>query len=339
MYVQPETIRTLVELMNEPIASLESFPNELLLELFEYISPDHLYQTFFHLNTRFHSLIHSLRNLRVILVENWDDHEYSVPFYASQISSLIIKHDHPMDFSFYRNLRSLKLSRPTNEQCNAIQSTFLPNLEHLFISNFYFSDRSEQLCQSIFSSTFPCLQTCQIDRMTFTSSHSLSTSSLRQLTISPSTWKSNFYPIIFQSCPNLTDLRIQRLRKLPFALSFDHLFSHSALRSFKIHFHSLGSDWFEQINWLLSIPSNLENFTLIIEQNETNHPFPLKIFAHLLNHRAPCLLNFHAKLAVNHFLLEQPETIQRLHPLFFHVQFARHTNRNLPNYLLISSKQ
>lgn len=326
-------------MMNLATTCLESFPNELLLELFEYISPEDLYRIFSHLNIRLNSLIHSLQNFRVILVENWDDHTYPIPFYASQISSLIVKHDQPIDFSFYPNLRSLKLSRPTHEQCNAIQSTYLPYLEHLFISNFYFSDRSEQLCQLIFSSTFSRLQTCQIDRMTITTSHSLSISSLRQLTISPSTWKSNFYPILFQSCPNLTDLRIQRLRQLPFQLSFDDHLTYSTLQSLKIHFHSLGSDWFEQINWLLSIQSKLTHFTLIIEQNESNLPFPFERFAHLLHTHVPCLNKFMSKLAVNYFLLEQPQMIQRFHPLFSQIQFTRHSNRYLPNYLLISSKQ
>ena len=326
--------------MNSPITRLECFPNELLLELFEYISPHDLYQIFAQLNARLNVLIHSLRNLRVILPEDWDrEEQLPIPFHASQISTLIIKHDEPIHFSAYPNLRSLKLSMPTREQCNGIQAALLPHLEHLFISNLYFADHSEELCRLIFSSTFSRLQTCQIDRMTLDHSHSSSSSSLRQLILSPSTWQSNFYPIIFQSCPRLTHLTIQRLRKSSFSLAFDTPLLHTALRSLNMHFSSIGDDWFDQIDCLLSIVPNLEHFQLNIEQNEINLEFPFQRLAHLLTKHVPQLVNFQAKLAMNQVLVEQPRTIQRLHPLFFHVQFQRYTHRNLHQYLLISSKQ
>lgn len=325
--------------MKNSITCFESFPNELLLELFEYLTPNDLYQIFFNLNTRFNVLIDSLRNLRLILFEDWDRDEQSsstVPFYASQISTLIVKHDEPIDFSLYPNVRSLKLSMPTREQCNAIQAT---HLEHLYISNLYFTDHSEELCRLIFSSTFSRLQTCQIDRMTLNHAHSSSSSSsLRQLTISPATWTSNFYPIIFRSCPQLTHLKIHRLRKLPFELFSDNFLLHSTLRSLNFHFYSIGNDWFDHIDYLLSIVPNLEHLQLIIEQNDTNLEFPFERFALLLTQHVPYLRNFYAKLVINQFLIQQPETIQRLHALFFHVKFQRYTHRNLHHYLLISSK-
>ena len=327
--------------MNSPRPRLECFPNELLLELFEYLSPEALYQTFVHFNTRFNVLIHSLRNLRLILREDWDRQEQSsiIPCYAPQISTLIIKHDEPIQFSAYPNLRSLKLSMPTREQCNAIQASSLPHLEHLYISNLYFSDHSEQLCRLIFSSTFSRLQTCQIDRMTLDPSHSSSSFSLQHLIISPSTWRSNFYPLIFQSCPRLTHLKIHRLRKLAFSLAFDSPILHSALRSLNVHFSSIGNDWFDQIDWLLAVVPHLENFQLIIEQNESNVEFPFERLADLLNKHVPSLVYFQAKLSLNQFLVQQPATIRRLHRLFFHVQLQPYTHRNLSNYLLISSKQ
>jgi len=325
--------------MNSLISNIEFFPNELFIELFEYISPYDLYNTFFNLNARLNSIIHSLQNLHLILNEDWDNKERRIPFFSSQISTLIIKHDDCIDFSSYSNLRSLKLSMPTIDQCNAIQPSILPNLEHLYISNLFFSDNSEQLCRLIFSSSFSRLQTCQIDRMIFNHDHSYISLSLRQLTLSPCTWKSNLYPYIFQACPKLTHLRIRRLRNLSFKLSSNCFLPQTSLRYLEIHFYSIGNEWFNHIDWLLSMVPNLENLTLLIEQNETNLEFSFDLFAHLLTERVPCLMNLKAKIPLNKFLSKELDTIKCLHPLFINVQFQKYTNRGLNSYLMISSKQ
>jgi len=244
-----------------------------------------------------------------------------------------------IDFSYYSNIRSLKLCMPTIDQCNAIQPFFLPNLEHLHISNLYFSNNSEQICRCIFSSSFSRLQICQIDRMTFNDSYSYSSLSLRQLTISPCTWKSNMYKQIFQACPKLTHLRIIRLRNISFQLSSNIVCLHTSLRYLSIHFSSIGNDWYNQIDWLLSIVPNLENFTILIDQNDTNIEFPFDLFAHLLIQHVPCLINFKAKIPLNKFLSKDLNVIKCLHPLFIHIRFQRYTTRSINNYLIISSER
>jgi hypothetical protein len=324
--------------MNEIISNIEMFPNELLIELFEYISSYDLYNTFFNLNSRLNSIINSLKNLRLILPEDWDNKEHLIPFFASKISILVIKHDESIDFSYYSNIRSLKLSMPIANQCNAIQPSLLPNLKHLYISNLYFSDNSEQLCRWIFSSSFSHLQTCQIDRMTFNNRYFYLSLSLRQLTISPCTWKSNLYKQIFEACPKLTHLRIIRFRNMSFKLSSNFIRPHTSIRHLSIHFYSIGNQWYNQIDWLLSILPNLENFLLLIDQNETNMEFPFDLFAHLLIKRVPCLINFKAKIPLNKFLSKELNVIKHLHPLFIYVQFQEYRNRDLNNYLIISSE-
>jgi hypothetical protein len=323
--------------MNDP--SIEIFPNELLIELFEYITPYDLYTAFFNLNFRLNSIINSLQNLQLTLQEDWDNKEHTIPFFALQISTLIIRHDELINFSYYANIRSLKLSMPTANQCNAIQPSFLPNLEHLYISNLYFSDNSEQLCRFIFSPLFSRLRNCQIDRMTFTHCHSYSSLSLRQLTISPCTWKSNIYIQIFNACPNLTYLRIIRLRNTPFELSPSVIRPHTSLRSLHVHFYSIGNTWYDQINWLLSMVPNLENFILFIDQNDTNMEFPFDLLARLLIQHVPCLMNLKVKIPLNKFLSKEFDAIKQLHSLFNYVQFQGYINRSLNNYLIIASER
>lgn len=67
--------------MNDTISSIEQLPNELLIEIFEYISAYDLYHTFFNLNSRLNSIINSLQNLHLIFQEDWDNKPRSVPFF------------------------------------------------------------------------------------------------------------------------------------------------------------------------------------------------------------------------------------------------------------------
>jgi hypothetical protein len=324
--------------MNDIISSIELFPNELLIEIFEYLSPYDLYKTFYNLNSHFNSIINSLENLRLILQEDWDNKQQVTPFFATQISTLVIKHDELIHFSSYSNIHSLKLSMPTADQCNAIQPSLFPNLEYLYISNLFFSDHSEQLCRLIFSPSFFRLRICQLDRMTLDDGHSYYSSTLRQLIISPSTWKSNMFKQIFNACPNLIHLRILRLRNLSFKLSSNDIPLHTSLRHLHIHYNSIGNQWYNQIDWLLSIVPNLENFTCRIDQNELNIEFPFDLFACLLKQHVPNLINFKAKIPLKRFLSKELNAIKRLHSLFINIQFHGYTNRDVNSYLVISSK-
>jgi hypothetical protein len=174
--------------------------------------------------------------------------------------------------------------------------------------------------------------------MTLNNPPSHSSSSLRQLTISPSTWKYNMYQQIFQACPRLTHVRIIRLRNLSFQFSSNFLPRHVSLRYLNIHFYSIGNDWYNQIDWLLSIVPNVEHFTLRIDQNETNTEFSFDLLAYLLTKHLPCLTNFKAKIPLNQFLSKELNVIKRLHPLFISVEFQGYINRNLNHYLIISSE-
>lgn len=318
------------------LSTFESLPNELLIEFFEYLSPLDLYEIFYNLNSRFRSLILSLQNLHLILHEDWDDriNKHSIPPYASQISTLIIRHDDSLDLSSFINLRALKLSMPTAEQCNSIHSTCVSNLEHLFISNLFFADHSEQLCRWIFSSKFSHLRTCRIDRITFNSYSNYCSLSLRHLTISPCTWKKNLYEQIFSSCPNLTYLSIIRLRNVSFKLLPNQTFKHTSLRHLNMQFFSIGNDWYRHIRWLLSIVTNLEHFRLNINQNENDFEFPFEAFARLLNEHVEYLKDFQLKIPLNHFQMTDFDFITRLHPLFSH----GHINQDEKNSLIISSR-
>ena len=321
------------------MSNIELFSNELLIELFGYISPDDLYNIFLNQNSRFYSIIKSLKSLHLILKEDWDCNERSVPSFAGQISTLIVEHDEMIDFSYYLNIRSLKLSMPTTDQCNAIRPCYLPNLEHLWISNFFYSDNSEQLCHLVFSPVFSRLRTFHIDRMRLHECHPYSSLTLYQLTISPCTWETNMYTQIFKACPNLAYLRIIRLQDVSFDLSLNVISLHISVQYLHVHFYSITNRWCHHIDWLLVNLPNLQNLTLLIDDDDTDINFPLDSFAHSLMQYAPNLTNFKAKIPYNAFLPKPLDAIKQLHPLFTYVTLQTFKNRDLNNCLTISSKR
>jgi hypothetical protein len=75
--------------MTKIISTLEIFRNELLIETFQYISTHNLFNTFYHLNSRFHSLINSFKRLHLVLDEDWDNKQAFIPLFASHITILL----------------------------------------------------------------------------------------------------------------------------------------------------------------------------------------------------------------------------------------------------------
>ncbi|CAF1070148.1 unnamed protein product [Adineta ricciae] len=304
-------------------STIETFPNELFIELFGYLGAYDLYGAFYNLNSRLNLLINSFQHLHLTLDEDWDNRPRTTPFFSSRVRTLTVNHDEEIDFSAYKNLRSLKLSRPTEAQCSAIQPYALPYLECLSISNFFFSDHTQQLSRLIFSPAFPRLHSCQIDRITFDDNHLNSSLSLRHLTITPSTWKVNNYERIFSSCPNLTHIQIIRLRNLSFKLpSTCSIPVQRSISSLYIRFYSLGGDWYEHIQWLLTILPHLETFQLIIDQNAFSVNFPFDLFARLLTTYVPNLVHLRIKLPLTLDFSKNAHRIEQLHSLFPKVQFS-----------------
>ena len=316
-------------------ASIEQLPNELLMKIFQYLPTKNLYESFYNLNLRFNALIDALNNLSWTMEEDWDCPTGRIPMFASRIQILTIKHDEPIDLTSFPHIHSLKLLMPTAEQCRAIQPRHLPHLKDLFIANFFFSDHSEHVCPLLFSSQFPHLERCQIDRMTLPSLHSHSSLSLRQLTLSPSTWNSNHYPPIFNACPNLFSLRLIRLRKIAFSIDRSSIEPHASLRDLFIQFHSVHDDCLEHLDYLLSFAPKLQSLYLSIQHNESENEFPFERFAKLLIRHVPNLISIRAKIPLNRLFTTELPVIQRLHPLFTHVRYSKRLCRDLNSHLLI----
>jgi len=324
--------------MNNNISTIEILPNELFKDIFRYISTYDLFNSFYHLNFRFNSLVKSQDNLHLTLEEDWDHKQPIIPFYASYAKTLIVKHDEPIDFSYFSNIHSLKLCMPTAQQCNAILPHVLPHLKHLYISNLYYSNHTEQLCRLIFSSSFPHLQTCQIDQMTLSHFHSTSSLSLKQLTVSTCTWKTNMFPHIFNASPNLYYLRVTNFQTVAFELIPNSASIHMSVRCLFIHYSSIVEESFNQLDWILSTTPRLKTFILHINENEIDIEFLFVKLSYLMNQRAPYLTRFKAKIALNELSLLDLDNIKHLHPLFSNVKVHQNMHQNDNHLLILSNK-
>jgi hypothetical protein len=111
--------------------------------------------------------------------------------------------------NIFTNIRRLKLLSPTNEQLNELQSAFLPSLEHLSIGNncsFSYSHDmiyERNLCEKIFSNTYPYLKTCTLllDNIIFSLSNTNQLIQLRILKVQLIDF--SIYQSILSLCPNL----------------------------------------------------------------------------------------------------------------------------------------
>lgn len=110
----------------------EDLPNEILLNIFEYVAcPEMIYNCFQNLNQRFTSLLKSLHLNIDILVED-QQFLFILRYFSTHCHRLRLDNICPsIDLEYFPQLRSLTIIEPTDAQINSIQSRTLPMLECL----------------------------------------------------------------------------------------------------------------------------------------------------------------------------------------------------------------
>ena len=114
------------------ITRFEDLPNEILINIFEYLSsPIVVYRSFKKLNHRFELLLHSTRLNLDIFTEDQQTLTL-INYFSSSCNRLRINNICPsISLEKFPQLRSLTIIEPTNAQINSIQSRTLPMLEYL----------------------------------------------------------------------------------------------------------------------------------------------------------------------------------------------------------------
>lgn len=140
--------------------TLESLPNEILIDLYEYFDVRELENQFYNLNFRFNSLLKSLSHLTLYFQNPHDNSIDYHTIFSSQIYTIKIYSQQNINLKQFFNLHRLTLYLPTDEQIFQIQTESFPYLEYLSIS---FTIAKSSICylyQKIFSNGFPLLKSC-----------------------------------------------------------------------------------------------------------------------------------------------------------------------------------
>jgi hypothetical protein len=139
---------------------LELLPNEILMEIFEYLDARDSYQAFYGFNLRFKLLLQSLNQLYLHIHydrRNRIRHDHLI---ALRIHTLIIDRNRFID-NLYRfpNIRNLIFIKSSAEKIERVIDQ-IANLEHLTIKVKQSGIRLCSLYQRIFTNDFPYLKSC-----------------------------------------------------------------------------------------------------------------------------------------------------------------------------------
>lgn len=115
------------------IASLETLPNEILLDVFRYFDAQALFEAFDGLNSRFHRLLRSFHQLKLslLLTESKNNLLKSTDLFPSFVHAMNVDPHVQIDFTRFGNTRCLKLDWLSSEKLQQLCSNALPHLERL----------------------------------------------------------------------------------------------------------------------------------------------------------------------------------------------------------------
>jgi len=135
--------------MNNNLSGLELLPNEILIDIFQYFDAQDLFRAFNNLSITFSTS---------------DPNEIN----ESHITIITLDYEVNIDLSKFTNIRCLRLSQPTCEQLDILDSINLPYLEYLSLGSTYDCCRyshpryRHSFCDKIFSNDFPNLISCYL---------------------------------------------------------------------------------------------------------------------------------------------------------------------------------
>ncbi|CAF5026481.1 unnamed protein product [Rotaria sp. Silwood1] len=292
---------------------LESFPNEIFIEIFDYLSLHDLYQAFQGLNQRINDILQSLNNRAIRLWSTDEKTEIDMnKFFASTITSLDIKDEYDINLNQYPKINSLTYTYATENQLqHFLQSTFCHNhLKYLNIT----SDDLSLLVKYIFSHEFLSLNQCILRNI-----DSLRTCPWR---ITPSSCSiticndEKLIPSILKSCPNLKRLSLFIFEYSNTSLS--SLINHSHLKYLTIEMTQPA--WTTQAIQILfsSIQTPCLISFRIVSCQASLIPFDFIHLIEIFNERLPNLQRFECDILLSKGVETMDlKTIRELHSFLF----------------------
>jgi hypothetical protein len=278
-------------------STLEHFPNELLLELFEcFMDIRDIYNGFRGLNRRFDFLVRSCKNLHVTLT--YDMNDLMMSFFASRIIRFVVNQFKHKDLTRFQNLHSLTVYGLSSYQFKQIRPDIFPYLVYLRLQRDSQVLILKPLCELIFSNGFPhlCKAVLKCIRCLLFWPKVGNSPSIRSLSIISSDHRIYEYPLVL--CPNLVHLHLFLIPKNNHAPDFI-LAQNPRLKHLSIAVNVY--NWpLHVLATMLSHVPNLERLNLIIKLKPC--VFDLSALARVLDvhvshlHHFKCYLRYHHKV-------------------------------------------
>ncbi len=305
---------------------LESFPNEIFHEIFDYLSLDNLYRSFKDLNQRINDILQSLNN-RTLRIWSTDENKMN-KFFSSTIVFLEINDEYNLNLNQYPKIHSLTYIYATNTQLqHFLQSNFFhQNLKYLNIT----SDDLSLVIEYIFSHQFLSLHQCILRNI-----DSLTTCPWR---ITPAACSisicsnEHLLPFILQSCPNLKRLQLSIFQYSNTSLSSIVFHSHLKHLSIEMTEPAWSIEIIQTLFLSIQVPQ-LISFRIRSYQPSII-PFDFHQLIDIFNQYIPNLQRFECDIYLSKGIeMMDLKSIRDLHAfLFIHLNFQYQFNETLRIY-------
>lgn len=286
--------------------TIEHFPNELLLDLFEYIDIRDLFGGFWNLNTRFNHLLRSSHKLTLNLERN---DQNLIDLFSNQITQLILNTWENVDLTQFTNVQSLIMHQITCDQLQQLRSEVMPKLVHLSTSLVEVAPMS-QLAQRLFSNGFPTIRSLDLSLVEIPHLRTWH-QSLALRTVIVQSNNPTLVPYILTAAPNLQYLKVQFLSStIPIFYHSPTVIHHSLKHLVLLDpYHTLS---FNHIHTLLSFVPNVRKIYLNFLCR-----IPFLRFARSLVNRLRDLVQFDCNIDdASTDKLTDLDTIRQIHPCF-----------------------
>jgi len=239
--------------------NFEDLPNELFLEIFQYLNIDELLESFWNLTQRINQSIQSAQDLSYNFQKQ---NSLICSRFSHQITRLIINTNDEIDFQQFPFLISLTLQQITFKHLQQIQSNILPNLVHLSIAFTKHSNLFMEFLIRIFSNSIPTLRYLELGYIHLSNNlNCLSSNSLTHISIHCNNLIT--IPCILILCSNLLNFQVQFLSNTSPSFHSYPKIVHNRLKSFQLidSYHQL---IYNNIHTILTFMPNLRKLYLNI---------------------------------------------------------------------------
>jgi hypothetical protein len=310
------------------ISSIEDLPDELLLDIFSYLSPIDLFISFAYLNYRFDSILCDQSVQLAIQITN-NNHYTEIDYFTNYFTHLYISNEQ-IDIRQFNNIRSLTLGpspRPTDEllyQLTDQPLKYFPYLTQLTVYpplSTWYSPPAIRLWTQLFTNRFSSrLERCSLPERIFAiPTTCFYCHSLRGLLIGGCSLRD--LPALLSAVPNLKFLSTD-LWGITDILNVSS-YQHSNLSHLHIEFNQQ-TILIEEIRCLLSYVPYLTNFT--VEGRRKHEIFNIESWYDVLINQLEYLKKFSCTIRLSDTIENQKldiNYIREYHSLFSQMKLYR----------------